>query len=183
MNKTINFAIFVMGAVVGSMVTWRYVKSKYEQITQEEIDSVKEVYSKKKEVIFENDSEDETISVEEYETKLKTQGYMNYSDIKREAVNVDGPYTISPDEFGENDNYEEVSLTYYADKVLADENDEIVNDVDYLIGYESLYSFGEYDVIFVRNDEIMCDYEISLDERDYLDIFHSDNRRPHEVDD
>ena len=47
MNKTVNFMIFVVGAAVGSIVTWRYIDKKYEQIAQEEIDSVKEVFAKR----------------------------------------------------------------------------------------------------------------------------------------
>ena len=38
--------IFVAGAAIGSAVTWKVVKNKYEQITQEEIKSVKEEYSR-----------------------------------------------------------------------------------------------------------------------------------------
>ena len=38
--------IFVAGATIGSAVTWKVVKNKYEQITQEEIKSVKEEYSR-----------------------------------------------------------------------------------------------------------------------------------------
>lgn len=38
--------IFVAGAAIGSVVTWKVLKNKYEQITQEEIKSVKEEYSR-----------------------------------------------------------------------------------------------------------------------------------------
>ena len=46
-NKTITFTMFVFGVAIGSVVTWQYVKKKYEQIAQEEIDSVKEIFSKR----------------------------------------------------------------------------------------------------------------------------------------
>ena len=42
MNKIF---IFTLGAAVGSVVTWKLVKDKYARIAQEEIDSVKEVFS------------------------------------------------------------------------------------------------------------------------------------------
>lgn len=46
MNKKIFGAImFAVGAAIGSAVTWKVVKTKYEQIAQEEIDSVKEEYT------------------------------------------------------------------------------------------------------------------------------------------
>lgn len=37
--------MFAVGAAVGSAVTWKFVKTKYEQIAQEEIDSVKDEYA------------------------------------------------------------------------------------------------------------------------------------------
>ena len=46
MNETMGkILIFVTGAAIGSAVTWKLVKTKYEQIAQAEIESVKEVYS------------------------------------------------------------------------------------------------------------------------------------------
>lgn len=45
MNKALSSAIvFTIGAAIGSLVTWKVVKTKYEQIAQEEIDSVKEEF-------------------------------------------------------------------------------------------------------------------------------------------
>ena len=63
----------------------------------------------------------------------------------------DKPYVISPEEFGEYEEYEKISLTYYGDQVLADENDELVEDVEGAVGFESLTHFGEYedDSVFV----------------------------------
>ena len=194
-NKITSFMMFIFGAAVGSVVTWQYIKKKYEQIAQEEIDSVKETFSKL------NDSEKNnnagTIverikdkpSVVEYAAKLRKQGYINYSDtdsLSEEEVDEnminDNPYVISPDEFGEFDDYEKISLTYYADQVLADEDDELVEDIEETVGFESLNAFGEYedDSVFVRNDRLKCDYEILLDQRKYSDVI---KRRPHEVDD
>lgn len=45
-NMLAKAFIFVAGAAIGSAVTWKVVKNKYEQITQEEIKSVKEEYSR-----------------------------------------------------------------------------------------------------------------------------------------
>ena len=38
--------IFTVGAIIGSAVTYKMLKTKYENIAQEEIDSVKEVFSR-----------------------------------------------------------------------------------------------------------------------------------------
>ncbi|MDD4429666.1 MAG: hypothetical protein PHG64_14935 [Paludibacter sp.] len=200
MNKTINFMMLVLGVAVGSVVTWRYVEKKYEQIAQDEIDSVKEVFSKREmdfteetEVVdarIKADNAKEKPSVIEYAARLREQGYTNYSDmadekpeeVKEAPMTVDKPYVIAPEEFGDLDDYETISLTYYADQFLADENDVIVDDVEDVVGFDSLNSFGEYedDSVFVRNDRLKCDYEILLDQRKYLSVI---RRKPHEVDD
>ena len=204
-NKIASFMMFIFGAAVGSVATWQYIKKKYERITQEEIDSVKETFSKLEVKSKDNESEENnnvrTIverakdkpSVVEYAAKLRKQGYINYSDtdslsedsnVSEEEVDEnminDKPYVISPDEFGEFYDYEKISLTYYADQVLADEDDELVEGIEETVGFESLNAFGEYedDSVFVRNDRLKCDYEILLDQRKYSDVV---KRRPHEV--
>lgn len=199
-NKITGFMMFIFGAAVGSVVTWQYTKKKYEQIAQEEIDSVKETFSKLKEVKNKDNESDEnnnvrTIverakdkpSIVEYAAKLRKQGYINYSntdslfeeEVDENMIN-DKPYVISPDEFGEFDDYDTISLTYYADQVLVDEDDELVEDIEETVGFESLNAFGEYedDSVFVRNDRLKCDYEILLDQRKYSDVI---KRKPHEV--
>jgi len=197
MNKTKNFMMFVLGVAVGSVVTWRYVEKKYEQIAQDEIDSVKEVFSKREteftedtEVQIKADNAKKKPSVIEYAAWLRKRGYTNYSDmvdekpeeVKEEPMSVDKPYVIAPEEFGELDDYETISLIYYADQILADDNDVIVDDIEDVVGFDSLNSFGEYedDSVFVRNDRLKCDYEILLDQRKYSDVI---KRRPHEVED
>ena len=40
--KFINVLVFAAGAAIGSAVTWKVVKTKYERFAQEEIESVKE---------------------------------------------------------------------------------------------------------------------------------------------
>lgn len=46
MNKTLFGTImFAVGAAIGSAVTWKVVKTKYEQIADEEISSVREEYA------------------------------------------------------------------------------------------------------------------------------------------
>ena len=85
---------------------------------------------------------------------------------------MDGPYVIPPEEYDEND-YETESLTYYADGVLTDMYDNIIEDVEDTVGTDSLTHFGEYedDSVFVRNDERQIDYEILLDSDKYYDKY------------
>ena len=84
----------------------------------------------------------------------------------------DRPYVISPDDFGEEDDYEIESLNYYADGVLTDDWDNIIGNVDDIVGEESLEHFGEYetDTVFVRNDRLRTYFEVMRDLRRYEDL-------------
>lgn len=113
-------------------------------------------------------------SITEYTQRLQEAGYKDYSrtiDEKPSGMPGEVPYVISPDEFGELEDYTKVSLTYFADGVLADECGEIVDDVEEIIG-DGLDHFGEYedDSVFVRSDAKRCDYEILKDLRDFSDF-------------
>ena len=84
------------------------------------------------------------------------------------------PYVISPVELGDCD-YDVIDLIYYeGDNTLTDEEDEIINDVGELIGWESLEHFGEYedDSVCVRNDIRKVDYEVLLDVRKYSEVMY-----------
>lgn len=192
MNSKIPICLaFIFGTAIGSVTTWHCVKKKYERIAQEEIDSVKKVFLKREtSAVDANEEVKESIRkvpekppLADFVSKIQKEGYFDYSNgiasYKEEVSMEDGkPYVISPDEFGENEEYERISLTYFADHVLADENDEIVEDAEHIIGKDSLLHFGEYedDSVFVRNDIRKCDYEILMDQRMYSDVV---KRGPH----
>ena len=195
-SKLLSFLAFVIGASVGSLATWKFVEKKYKQIAQEEIDSVKETYAKMRKDDLEakkadleaakaklHPAETERIETPEvkpeevkaYEDVIARHNYTSYSnDINEKGGDVmtDRPYIIPPEDFGDYPDYETISLTYYNDKVLTDEYNEIVDDIDDLIGEDSLNHFGEYedDSVFVRNDALKVDYEILLDSANYSDI-------------
>ena len=175
MNKKMsNFIFLASGLIVGSLSTWRYLKTKYEQIAQEEIKSVKEIFKNRKPINAEHKDKPDLI---EYVTQLEDKGYVNYSGAKEKhsdekTAHEDRPYIITPEKFGEHDDYDMITLIYYTDHILADENNELIEDVDRIIGFDSLNHFGEYedDSIFVRNDELRCDYEVVLDQSSYTEI-------------
>lgn len=175
-GKVLSVITFVAGAAIGSLVTWKVTKTKYEQIAQEEINSVKEVFTVKKgeDASEEKDAEPEPKSkAQEYVDQLKELQYGEVEDIDEEGDDiVMRPYVISPDEFAERDGYETVSLTYYADGILTDETDEIIKDIDDVVGIDSLSHFGEYedDSVFVRNEDLKLDFEILRDVRKFKDI-------------
>lgn len=169
LSKTL---IFAAGAATGSVVTWKVIETKYKRIADEEIASVKEAFSQR-EVEQEIDiaeEESEPDPKKECDRFIDKLGYTSYSDSNKtdKIDNVERPYVIKPEECGELPGYEVINLTYYADGKLADDMDELVEDVNNVVGLDSLKTFGMYedDSVFVRNDRLKCDYEIirSLDE-------------------
>ena len=177
MNERLtNLLIFAVGTVVGSAVTYTLLKTKFEQMAQDEIEEVRNLYLKKTEELNESNKETSSESkVSEYEKTLNNLKYMNDIEDKKEEEEMkeDKPYVISPNEFGEIDGYETNSLTYFADGVLTDDTNTVIDNVDEVVGTDSLTRFGEYedDSVFVRNDRHECDYEILLDNRRFSDIY------------
>lgn len=186
MNKSCIFA-FVLGAVAGSIVTWKTIKTKYERIAQEEIDSVKEVFSRREtrkadESAEEPVDEQMAADLEDCKTMAESLGYVKYhKDVpskeergEKHMNKEERPYLIQPDEFGEAYGYERVSLTYYTDGILTDEWDNPIECVDDVIGLESLEHFGDNkedpDTVYVRNDTFKIDYEIMRDLGTYKEV-------------
>lgn len=195
--KFINVLVFAAGAAIGSAVTWKVVKTKYERIAQEEIESVKEAYADMianlQEQVDDYSTMDEAEEWNDHASKIDWSELEDIEDdcdaepdddlndyarlVEQYNNNEKGgaenmakePYVISPYDFGELDGYSQVELTYYADGTLEDEDYNIVTDADELIGRDSLYTFGEYedDAVFVRNERLRADFQILKDYRTY----------------
>lgn len=196
MSKLSTAIAFLTGAALGGVTVWYIIKEHYAQLAEEEINSVKEAYAQKErkqlDALLKNYREgpeepathavtakvQEKGSISDYAKRVQNGEPMEYSRTSvppklevhpSESANSDErPYVISPEEFDELDGYTPISLTYFADEVLADEHGVIVDDVEEIIG-DGLDHFGEYeeDSVFVRNDAKRCDYEILRDERTY----------------
>lgn len=197
-DSLVKGLIFVAGAAIGSLVTWKVVKTKYEQIAQEEIESVREAFGRN---IDEDDTEESTEDesgikgvdldspsvAEEIRGIVKKLGYVTElpeeenptetteekeeNKEEEEEEDMDSkPYVISPDEFGDCE-YITVSLSYYLDGIVTNEQGKIVTNTDELIGEDFADHFGEYedDSVFVRNDRLGMDFEILKDYRDYYE--------------
>ena len=182
MSKT-GFAMFLAGATVGAAATWLCLRRYYEQIAQEEIDSVKAAFAERKPV--NTNIAKLKPDLVNYAAKLQEEGYTNYTEHskknteeKKDDPMPNEPYVISPDNYGENDNYTQISLVYYAgDGVLADDEDEVVEDIEATVGEDFAEHFGEYedDSVFIRNDRLRCDYEILRDNRSFSDVAEGSN--------
>ena len=194
-KKLLNILVFTVGAAVGSAVTWKLVKNKYEQIANEEIASVKEEYADllgrmktklKKDCSCENSTDAENdIYTDDYdqaeydelasiyrssdEDEEDSEEGCKWDLDEDEVPYMNAPYVITPDDFSSSPpGYNAQPLNYFADGVLADDWG-VVLDLDETIGEDSVEHFGEYvdDVVYVRDERLEIDYEVTRDPRTY----------------
>ena len=204
-NSLKSILIFAVGAAIGSVATWKFVESKYSKLADDEIAEVRDYYRKKySNLDSENKETKDDISepsVEERAAEViklaRKNGYVNYSEMSdkpdepeqevcdNEYIVPDGPYQITPEEFDTIDGYTVISLTHYSDKVVADEDNDRVVNINDLIGEDTLSEIGTIgsdgdiiDAVYARNDKLKADYEILYDHRTYASVV---NRKPHHV--
>lgn len=176
MNKTYVGLSFVVGALIGAatavLLTKDYYEKKAEDRADEEIESVKEMMKKREERL--ETVTNEQVEKRAYEIIAERYEKPGSKETKKEeeTMTEERPYVIDPSEYGDLD-YKQVSLNYYDDGVLTYENDDVIDDVDSLVGKDSLSHFGEYeaDTVYVRNDKLKIDFEILADTRRYEDIY------------
>lgn len=176
-----NTFIFLLGTSVGSFAMWSYIRKKYSCgfAFQESVDDIIE------DILYGEDETPEGIM-----TKInsnyggKPLNEMNVVTDNNEKITVkmelDKPYIITPGEFGEFHDYETITLIYYSDGVLVDDNDEIIDEPDEIVGEGNLERFGEFDdnSLHIRNDQLKCDYEILKDKTTYSNsCFNNELRR------
>ena len=184
MNNNVKiFIAFVIGAAAGSFISCKLLDKKYKKFADEEIESVKEMFNRKTQK--KDEKVEPQVSSEKYNAVVDACGYKKESESKggeEDMAENAKIYVIAPESFGEY-GYETESLTYYSDKVLTyAANNEIIKNVDKVVGRNSLETFGEYedDSVFVRNENMKKDFEILLDMRKYSDVV---SRKPHLVTD
>lgn len=187
MNRSIftKIGTFIIGAGVGAAVTYKVMDVRCSQRIQDEVNSVKEVYSKKyssnddKVVKNQNGNEKTTSSDDILEAKkiIDDSEYATGSDSKendgKDKEEMNKPHVISPEEVGDCD-YTVITLWHYADGTVTNDNGNVIGNVTELIGKDYADHFGEYeedpDAVYVRNDDQGVDYEVLKDSRDFSDI-------------
>lgn len=194
-----GLCIFAAGALAGAAVAARVVRDKYQQEAKEEIAEMREYYRElRKENIEKYPVQNEEAEAEKEEnTKDEyneiVQNYTNYTQYndtetkenkkeeKEERTNYE-PFIIDVEEFGEDPTYDTATLTYYKDKVLTNDLDDVI---DYSVaGEENLKIFDEHPdckAIYVRDDIYMVDYEIIRDPYQYDEYEDFPDKKPHQL--
>lgn len=185
------------GAVAGYFIAEKRLREKYNQLAEEEIDSMREHFrsrlvaketkpdladlGKKVEDLgyrppVEEIGDDKAMP-EEPETANIFESQIVW-DMEKELAGRTPriPYVIHVDERHES-GYTETTMTYFAgDDVLCDERDKVVNEPDDVVGIENLDRFGhgsnDPNVVYIRNDTLGVDVEVVRSERTYAEDVH-----------
>lgn len=190
-----NLLCFVAGAAIGSVITWKLIEKKYKDLADEEIESVKETFKNRKSRITKDEVKETVEKVinkwkepkETVEDIVTAAGYStedeenteeddesNYTVDVDPGIEVIVPYVITPEQFGEYNEYGTKTLTYYADNVLTDEIDNPITSEEMvtMIGPDALDHFGEYedDSVYIRDEMNEMDYEILKSEKKFSEI-------------
>ena len=174
--------IFAAGLAVGAVAGAVIVKNKVLADAKAEIEEVREYYRESRGQKDEHVEEVKEVEKKEYELKdiqIKDE-HTNYSQITKMYMSkdehqtpmYDDPFVIDPSEFGENPEYDTETLTYFADGVLVDDVDDVIEEPDIVVGLENLKVFEEFGAttVYVRNDIYKTDYEIIRDDWNYSDL-------------
>lgn len=184
-------ASFIIGGAIGSFVTYLMIKNKYDKEKQDEISEIRNLYlvdkleraplvddeetthtldtnseSEVKKILHHYNEEDNS----DFSEYVDEASKYNPNDVRPTTKDIE---QITEDEFGEEFDYDCVTLYYYLDGVLADQSDNIIdNEATLLIpNYTLRLEESDSDVIFIRNHRLKTDFEIlRITDKSYSDL-------------
>lgn len=121
---------------------------------------------------------DKSDGLQEVTRNVFTDAQIGVEDFDPEAEvrSPDAPYVIKFEEFVEGKpGVTAENLTYYeADDVLCKDDDELVEDVNGLVGNINLTKFGlgsqDANVVYIRNEKWNCDFEVTRVKSSYAEV-------------
>ena len=138
-----------------------------------EYNNIKNKYNLNKKLVFE---EDVDITEEDEDDRIKdAAGMTEEEEMDLTEVNRTEPYVINSREFYEEfDHHDKLSLTYYIiDDVLCDDGEDIVDDIEKTVSQRALNLLStSQGTIWVRNEPLGIDYEITGINRSYAEDVH-----------
>lgn len=110
------------------------------------------------------------------------------ADAEAEKREKGEPYILTQDEFLNNaTEYQQITITFYeGDEVLADDQDQLMNNIDSSVGYSNLrFGYGSKDkrVVYIANPKLEVDFEVLQSQGNYTEevlgfVQHIEDRHP-----
>lgn len=183
---------FAVGAAMGFIFAEQKLKKKYDQMVEQEVQSIKASFRKYRGLTNETDTQAQEEAPAEsadgkadsnlgdYETLINDLGYTAppaTAEDDSDGIHI----VISENEFNELDDYESLSFVYLADGVLVDDDYDRMSEeeIQWAIGDVDLKAFGEdeaTDTMYVKNTKLKVAYEIIKDSQTYAMLL---QRRPY----
>lgn len=180
-NFILGFGSLLVGTIIGFTTGYYISKNKYLVYADKEIDSVKKLYEnhfEKKSEDNSNEKRSSSLDIEE-DNKKYTDYTKTYSgDTDGDNIAIERPlnkrskskkiYSIDGVNVGELDGYKIITYIYYKDKVVADEDNNIIGDYEEILGgLLDISKFDETGALYIRNENLSTDFEILLSDRLY----------------
>lgn len=183
-----SLLMFIGGLTIGAGVSWIYHKNKYENMIQDEIESLREHYQGKEEkhmtkeefesYIDENEEEcsefDEENERREVEYEEMTSRYQS-SEENDMVEKYKKPFVVTPEDFASVPGFDTDTFYYYANDIIANGDHKIVEDVEYILGMPVSDVFdqfgtnlGDEDSVYIRNMRLKCDFEVLRNEEEFV---------------
>ena len=167
-----------LGSAVGVGITYIYMKDRFEARLNEEVNALKAHYVERdREIAKRNEDQKKELeekiftSSEEEVNEFVNYANMYITDSKKDEVVEDIDDTSAAAEIisdvdwddPEYDNYKKISVDYFEDGAIFESlSGEEIDGFELIAGDEWKGAFGEFtpNVVYVRNNETMTDYEI-----------------------
>ena len=178
--------IFLGGLITGAVMTYFAMKNKCEEYIQNEIKEVKDElhnrHNDDENDVIDVDKTEEVNDTEEVKDTENVENHQEYNELINEyapenEVEINEikrendprfAHIVTPEDFGSIEGYDYDSLYWHPNNVVTNNTDTEIIDSDELynlvgMSWSEIKShFGEYedDTVFVRNNDLKCDYEI-----------------------
>lgn len=190
----IRLAIFGMGVGVGVLGCREYFDKKYQKLADEEIESCRAIFEKRKEkteepaeVVEEKDENAETgatlaslYSTNPYKAFQYHEFYKpkNVDEAQTLSPKEDElPFDISVEEYEEDNEFPKVTLNLYLEDgaLIYEDTEELALDVD-TVGEENLDDFvkSSFATAYFRNPKSEIDYEVIKVDGSYRELIAGD---------
>lgn len=192
-----SIVAYCFGLASGFGIAYLTLKRHFQDKEEAAVESVKEALKARrkegrntssenskarKSPLINTDPLEEAKNFEKSSELATDSGYISYEDIRKarmaavkEREEME-PRVINPDDIDregvESGAIPIIELTYYADGVVTDENNEKFIDAEDYIGYDALMAFGRYgeDAVYVWNGRLRVYYEITKDDGTYAEV-------------
>lgn len=196
MNRTAIATVLgiIGGACTGAGVTYIFLKKRFDADLDEAVEDVKKFYADRNPINKEPTEDPEKSSndsagasdqnpVEQdsiHDFKMDSHAIDYYSayvfpEEPKELKTNDDIYVIDEDTYygAIADGADPTEYMYYADHILADENSDVIENIESLVGREALTYFGNegVDSVYVHNKRLNMYIEILRSERMYKEDY------------